>query len=75
MPDCELHRTNDNPNCEVIEVENGSDAIVPCRNIAAGEFFVCWKLMMKILLLLLVTTILKRTMKVMNSFAFSNLCK
>jgi len=39
MPDCELHRTKDNPNCEVIEMENGSGAIVSRRKITAGEFF------------------------------------
>ena len=35
MPDCELHRTNDNPNCEVIELENGSGTIVSCRKICS----------------------------------------
>ena len=44
MPDCELHRTNENPNCEVVEIENengkGSiSAVVSCRDIKAGEFF------------------------------------
>lgn len=39
MPDCELHRARNNPNCEVIQLEDGSGAIVSCRNITAGEFF------------------------------------
>jgi hypothetical protein len=38
-PNCELHRTKDNPNCEVIELENGSSAVVSCRDIISGEFF------------------------------------
>jgi len=39
MPECELHRSKDNPNCEVVELEDGSGAVVSCRPIAAGEFF------------------------------------
>jgi U3 small nucleolar RNA-associated protein 6 len=39
MPDCELHRTKADPNCELIELEDGEGAIVSCRNIKAGEFF------------------------------------
>ena len=39
MPDCELHRSKNNPNCEVVELEDGSGAVVSCRPIAAGEFF------------------------------------
>ncbi|KAL7540561.1 hypothetical protein ACHAWF_006715 [Thalassiosira exigua] len=44
MPDCELHRSNDNPNCQVVELEDettGSSymAVVSLRDIKAGEFF------------------------------------
>lgn len=39
MPDCELHRSSTNPNCEVVELENGTNAVVSKRAIAAGEFF------------------------------------
>jgi U3 small nucleolar RNA-associated protein 6 len=39
MPDCELHRSSTNPNCEVIELEDGTGAIAALRNIQAGEFF------------------------------------
>ena len=39
MPDCELHRSNDNPNCEIAELEDGTGAVVSCRAIASGEFF------------------------------------
>jgi len=39
MPDCELHRTPVNPNCEVVELEDGTSAVVSSRQIAAGEFF------------------------------------
>jgi U3 small nucleolar RNA-associated protein 6 len=39
MPDCELHRTNENPNCEIVELEDGEGGIVSCRSIKAGEFF------------------------------------
>lgn len=39
MPDCELHRTKTDPNCELIELEDGEGAIVSCRCIKAGEFF------------------------------------
>jgi len=39
MPDCELHRSSSNPNCEVVELEDGTNAVVSCRRIAAGEFF------------------------------------
>ena len=39
MPDCELHRSNDNPNCQVVELEDGTSAVVSCRAIASGEFF------------------------------------
>ena len=39
MPDCELHRSKDNPNCELVELEDGCMAIISCRDIQAGEFF------------------------------------
>ena len=39
MPDCELHRTKENPNCEIIELGSGEGAIASCRDIKAGEFF------------------------------------
>uniref|UniRef100_A0A7S2PHT5 JmjC domain-containing protein n=1 Tax=Leptocylindrus danicus TaxID=163516 RepID=A0A7S2PHT5_9STRA len=39
MPDCELHRSSDDPNCKVVELENGSGAIVSIRDIRSGEFF------------------------------------
>ena len=39
MPDCELHRTKENPNCEIIELDDGEGAIVSCRDIKCGEFF------------------------------------
>lgn len=39
MPDCELHRSKDDPNCEVVELENGTSAVVSKRTIACGEFF------------------------------------
>eukprot|EP00554_Chaetoceros_debilis_P000951 CAMPEP_0194081056 /NCGR_PEP_ID=MMETSP0149-20130528/6947_1 /TAXON_ID=122233 /ORGANISM="Chaetoceros debilis, Strain MM31A-1" /LENGTH=543 /DNA_ID=CAMNT_0038762909 /DNA_START=91 /DNA_END=1722 /DNA_ORIENTATION=- len=40
MPDCVLHRTKDNPNCEMVKLEvTGEGAIVSCQDIKAGEFF------------------------------------
>lgn len=39
MPDCELHRSSTNPNCEVIQLEDGTGAIASLRAIQAGEFF------------------------------------
>mmetsp|Transcript_12910 Transcript_12910/g.19648 ORF Transcript_12910/g.19648 Transcript_12910/m.19648 type:complete len:462 (-) Transcript_12910:54-1439(-) len=39
MPDCELHRSSDDPNCKVVELENGSGAVVSIRDIRSGEFF------------------------------------
>ncbi len=39
MPDCELHRTKENPNCDIIELDCGEGAVVSCRDIKAGEFF------------------------------------
>jgi hypothetical protein len=38
MPDCELHRSS-NPNCEVIELEDGTSALVSIQDIGAGDFF------------------------------------
>ena len=38
MPDCELHRSTD-PNCKVVELEDGGGAIVSIRDILSGEFF------------------------------------
>jgi hypothetical protein len=39
MPDCELHRSVTHPNCEVVELDDGTQAIVSIRQILAGEFF------------------------------------
>lgn len=39
MPDCELHRTRSDPNCELVELEDGEGAVISCRDIKAGEFF------------------------------------
>ena len=39
MPDCELHRSKDDANCELVELEDGCAAIVSCRDIQTGEFF------------------------------------
>jgi hypothetical protein len=41
MPSCELHRAAslDDANCEVVELEDGTCAVVSRRRIAAGEFF------------------------------------
>lgn len=39
MPDCELHRSATDANCEVVELENGNSAVVSSRAINAGEFF------------------------------------
>lgn len=39
MPDAELHRSSDNPNCKVAELEDGTMAIVSRRYIKNGEFF------------------------------------
>lgn len=38
MPEGELHRSNE-PNCEVVELDDGTDAVVSIKLIAAGEFF------------------------------------
>jgi hypothetical protein len=38
MPECSLHRSKD-PNCSVVELENGTSAVVSSRKIALGEFF------------------------------------
>ncbi|KAL7518346.1 hypothetical protein ACHAWX_003187 [Stephanocyclus meneghinianus] len=44
MPECELHRSKTNPNCQVVELEEESTgesymAVVSIRDIKAGEFF------------------------------------
>ncbi|KAL7437903.1 hypothetical protein ACHAXH_003425 [Discostella pseudostelligera] len=44
MPNCELHRSKINPNCQVIELEDDEGgesymAVVTLRDIKAGEFF------------------------------------
>ena len=39
MPDCELHRSSIDPNCEVATLEDGTMAVVSIRRIKAGEFF------------------------------------
>ena len=39
MPDCEMHRSSTHPNCQVVELEDGSSAVVSLRAISAGEFF------------------------------------
>ncbi len=39
MPDCELHRSSENPNCEIVELDDGTSAVISLRPIAAGEFF------------------------------------
>lgn len=44
MPECELHRSKTNPNCQVVELEDESTgesymAVVSIRDIKAGEFF------------------------------------
>lgn len=39
MPECELHRSKDNPNCEVVELDDGTSAVVSRRTITCGEFF------------------------------------
>lgn len=38
MPDCSLHRSSV-PNCQVIQMEEGSGAVVSIRQIKAGDFF------------------------------------
>jgi hypothetical protein len=38
-PDCELHRSSVNSNCEMVELEDGTSAIVSSRDITEGEFF------------------------------------
>jgi U3 small nucleolar RNA-associated protein 6 len=39
MPDCELHRSSIDPNCEVVSLEDGTSAVMSIRLIKAGEFF------------------------------------
>ena len=38
MPDCSLCRSTE-PNCEVVETEDGMQAIISTRPITSGEFF------------------------------------
>lgn len=39
MPDCELPHSSTNPNCKVVELDDGTSALVSTRLISAGEFF------------------------------------
>jgi U3 small nucleolar RNA-associated protein 6 len=39
MPDCELHRSSTDSNCEVVELEDGTSAVIASRPIVSGEFF------------------------------------
>jgi hypothetical protein len=39
MPNCELHRSSVDPNCEIVEIEDGMNAVMSTRAIATGEFF------------------------------------
>ena len=39
MPDCELHRSTTDWNCEVIELDDGTSAVASIRDIKSGEFF------------------------------------
>jgi U3 small nucleolar RNA-associated protein 6 len=39
MPECELHRSSTDPNCEVVALDDGSSAVVSMKAITAGEFF------------------------------------
>jgi hypothetical protein len=39
MPDCAMHRSVTNPNCAVVELDDGTHAVVSIRQILAGEFF------------------------------------
>lgn len=39
MPNAELHRSKDNPNCRVSEMDDGTSVLVASRPIRAGEFF------------------------------------
>lgn len=38
MPDCELHRSS-SPNCEVLQLEDGTGCVVSLKPIKAGDFF------------------------------------
>lgn len=38
MPDCELHRSS-SPNCEVVQLEDGTGCLVSIKPIKAGDFF------------------------------------
>jgi hypothetical protein len=39
LPDCEIHRSSTDPNCEVVPLADGTNALVSTRVISAGEFF------------------------------------
>lgn len=39
IPGCEMHRSTTNANCQVVELEDGTNAVVSVRTIAPGEFF------------------------------------
>jgi hypothetical protein len=40
MPDCTLHRSaTGGANCEVVELEDGTSAVVSTQDIVSGEFF------------------------------------
>ncbi|KAL3935668.1 MAG: hypothetical protein SGBAC_008862 [Bacillariaceae sp.] len=39
MPDGELHRSATAPNCEVVELEDGTNAVVTTKDVACGDFF------------------------------------
>lgn len=39
MPECELHRSPTDPNCELVELESGVMAVVSSVAIKSGEFF------------------------------------
>ena len=34
-----MHRTKEDPNCEIVELDDGEGAIVSCKDIKSGEFF------------------------------------
>ena len=39
MPDGELHRSATAPNCEVVELEDGTNAVATTKDVACGDFF------------------------------------
>lgn len=39
MPDVEIHRSRENPNCEVVQFEDGTNAVVSTQDIPTGAFF------------------------------------